>query len=90
MMSKHKPDMSCQNQNLHRKTSEIVKVLNRRPKKQIKPSMVMSSTGWEPCVYVYLLVIVCPCHSLLNMEKGVFFVQNVQEGDSRTGDQKHQ
>ncbi len=52
--------------------------------------MVMSSTGWEPCVYVYLLVIVCPCHSLLNMEKSVFFVQNVQEGNSRTGDQKHQ
>lgn len=49
----------------HRKTSEIMKIMNRCPKKQIKPSMIMSSTGWELCVcvcifwYWWIRVTVC-------------------------------
>jgi len=38
-------------------------MINRCPKKQIKPSMIMSSTGWELCVSVcvfwYWCVTVC-------------------------------
>lgn len=75
--------MSSQNQ----KTSEIVKVMNRRPKKQIKPSMVMSSTGWEPCVSFGTGGSVSQS---VEHEKSAFSVRNVQEGDSRMGEQKHQ
>lgn len=62
-------------ESLHRKTSEIVKVMNRHPKKQIKPSMVMSSTGWEPCVYVSFGTSVSVSQSVEHVKKRLFLLK---------------